>query len=242
MPHKGARLQSLCTHLKNAMERTIMSRLEASLHEPGNAQRITDAVKQAEGGTAGEIVPYVVSYSDHYEEAMWRGGFLCTTLVLVGILAFRSFTAIWLPQGLTPILLSVLLAQGLGMTLVFFVPSLKRLFAGPALLERRVTQQAKEAFVAEEVFNTRDRSGILIFVSFLEHRVIVMADTGIDSKVPQSQWQEVVQLIVDSIRAGKVADGLVAAIGRCGELLRQHGVSIRPEDANELADTLRIRK
>ena len=39
---------------------------------------------------------------------------------------------------------------------------------------------AMAAFVEEEVFSTRDRTGILLFLSLFEHRVVVLGDSGIN--------------------------------------------------------------
>jgi putative membrane protein len=96
-----------------------------------------------------------------------------------------------------------------------------------------------EAFVAEEVFNTKDRTGILIFLSLLEHQVLVIGDSGINAKVQQAEWDSVVHTIVEGMKAHKPADGLIAAIRQCGELLHREGVAIKPDDKNELSDKLR---
>jgi putative membrane protein len=107
------------------------------------------------------------------------------------------------------------------------------------LVERRVAQRAAEAFLAEEVFDTRDRTGILLFLSLLEHKVLVLGDAGINAKVQQSEWEEVVKLIVDGMRSGKPADGLIEAIQKCGALLKREGVVIKPDDKDELSNQMR---
>ena len=38
--------------------------------------------------------------------------------------------------------------------------------------------RAAQAFVSEEVFNTCDRVGVLIFLSIMEHRVVVLGDSA----------------------------------------------------------------
>ena len=91
------------------------------------------------------------------------------------------------------------------------------------------------------VFNTRERTGILLFISLLEHRIEVVGDAGINRKVTADEWTDVVMRIREGIKAGKLADGLVAAIEMCGELLERGGVEIRPDDVNELSDDVRLR-
>jgi putative membrane protein len=99
-----------------------------------------------------------------------------------------------------------------------------------------------KAFVEEEVFATRDRTGILLFISLLEHRIEVLGDTGINEKVDTDEWVDVVLHIREGIRQGKLAEGLVEAIGMCGKLLERGGVTLREDDINELPDKVRLRE
>ncbi|MDZ7290991.1 MAG: hypothetical protein ONB44_07280 [candidate division KSB1 bacterium] len=212
-----------------------MPRFAPRLFTPTEFDRIMAAVKAAEHETSGEIVPYVVAQSDAYMDAVWRAALLFALLTLAAFVFVRQFTEIWLPD-LNAIALMVTVSAGIGLLLVNFIPALKRLFAGNAMLDQRVAQRAAEAFIEEEVFNTRDRTGILIFLSLLERRVLILGDAGINAKVEQSEWNDMVQRLVANIRAGKPADGLIEAIHQCGLLLQQRGVTRRADDTDELAD------
>ena len=216
---------------------TAISRLFSA----ADLERISAAVHDAEKRTSGEIVPYVVEQCDDYEFAEWRGGALLALLSAIVLMFLHSYTAVWLPIDLSGKLLAVLLAFGTGMLLVKYVPGLKRILAGSAAMERRLHQRASEAFVAEEVFLTRDRTGILLFLSLLERRVLVLGDAGINQKVKQEEWQDVVATVISGIRSGSPVDGLVNAIQKCGALLERSGVSIRADDRDELSDTLRMK-
>ncbi len=206
--------------------------------------RIREAVAQAEGRTSGEIVPYIVPQSASYDAAVWRGASLSAILALCVIMLilqlYQGWSLSWLYASWSLAVL-VLAAGTLGAVATAYVAPLKRLLAGNALLDREVHQRAMQAFIEEEVFSTRERTGILLFISLLEHRIEVVGDAGINQKVTPDEWTDVVLRIREGIKAGKVADGLVAAIGLCGELLERGGVEIRPDDINELSDDLRIR-
>ena len=213
----------------------------SKLFSESDLNQIKKAVEKAERETSGEIVPYVVEMSDTYEVAEWRAGMLCGALALGGFVAVRQLSEAWLPFDFVEMALVMMLASAVGALLIHFVPSLQRFFAGKHLMDVRVHQRATQAFVAEEVFATRDRTGILIFLSLLERRVLVLGDSGINAKVKQPEWDGIVQLIVSAIRQGKTTEGLIAAIRECCRLLGQHGVTRRPDDKDELPDTLRIR-
>jgi len=203
-------------------------------------ERIRAAVHEAEKTTSGEIVPYIVAESDPYPEAIWRGGAILGAAVL-GVTALLHDTFIVLSfVTVTQTVLAGFAGFGLGGLLVRWVPALKRLLADEETMERRVAERAAVAFVDEEVFATRDRSGIMIFVSLLEHKVLVMGDAGINARVEQSSWTEIVGMIVGGIRSGALIDGLVSAIQACGALLTRSGLTIRPDDTDELSDSLRV--
>lgn len=212
----------------------------ARLFSEADRARIQAAVRDAEGKTAGEIVPFVVERSDAYEAADWRGGALVGTAIASAVAALHELTDIWLPFDFAGLVLLVIVCFVAGMLAVRFIPALKRLFTGSDDMGHHVGRRAAEAFVAEEVFKTRDRTGILLFVSLLERRVLVVGDAGINARVQKSEWDGIVAMIVDGLKSGAPTDGLVRAIGACGDLLERQGVARKSDDTDELSDGLRI--
>ncbi len=204
-----------------------------------NLEAIRAAVAEAEQKTSGEIVPYFVEESDEYPSALWKGtalGALTGPLLAEAIYFLGGF---W--GRLMPLWIALPAAAGgaLGFLLAAYVPAVKRWMAGDGLLDLRTRQRAEMAFLEEEVFHTRDRTGILLFLSVFEHRVVVIGDSGINRQVEQGQWDGVVQTVVAGIRAGKPGEALVSGIRQCGELLQRHGVAIQPDDFDELSNELR---
>lgn len=204
--------------------------------------RIREAVAEAEKRTSGEIVPYVVPRSDDYDVATWRGASALAVLALGAVLLFVRFYEGWgLGWVYTSwgVVLITLAAGTLGAVLTATIRPLRRALAGAERLDRIVHNRAMRAFVEEEVFDTRDRTGILLFVSLLEHRIEVIGDAGINQKVEPDAWVNVVARIRKGITNNNLSEGIVDAIGMCGALLEQSGVEIRPDDENELSDTVR---
>lgn len=207
--------------------------------------RIRDAVEAAEERTSGEIVPYIVNKSDTYPGAVWKGVVMGATLALLGAILIYNFYEGWgfgwLHTGWGASLFAMTggLAGGL---ITIAVPAVRRNLAGTARLVRSVHLNAMKAFVEEELFKTRDRTGILLFISLFEHRIEVLGDTGINRKVSAEEWVAIVDRIREGIKGGHLADGLIEAIGMCGNLLERSGVEIRSDDRNELPDVVRFRK
>lgn len=207
-------------------------------------QRIKNAVRDAENNISGEIVPVIVERSGNYPTARYKGSiivalltFLCVIVMDRYLITDASNTLYYDPVF---IFFAVVLGGLLGALLVIAFPPLQRLLTEQKLLDESTRQRAENAFLEEEVFNTRHRTGIMIFISFFEHEVIVMADRGISKVVNQSEWDKIVADLIGNIRAGKMIDGIEAGIHRCGQILLEKGFKKTADDVNELRDDLRI--
>jgi putative membrane protein len=205
-------------------------------------QRIAAAIKVAEAETSGELVPYIVPRCAPYEAVPWRAGVL-SALLMLAVLALARTLPLGLPAPLTSegaVLLLVLFVGGLGAFVAASVPGLVRRFAGADRMEAAVHQRALQAFVEEEVFATRDRTGVLLFVSLLERRIEVVADAGVYQAVDAAAWADVTARVRHGIEADALARGLIDGIEACGTLLREHGFHAPSDDPDELPSRLRV--
>ena len=83
-------------------------------------------------------------------------------------------------------------------------------------------RMAREQFVSRGLARKKDRTGVLIFVSLAERYARIIADEGIASRVPQSEWQGAVDTLTGHMRDGRIAEGFISAIDRCGRGLAAH--------------------
>jgi putative membrane protein len=207
-------------------------------------QRIRDAVKEAESKISGEIVPVIVERSGFYTIANYRGALIASGLAfLVVILLDRyvftqsSFSLLYDPLF---IFFLVMMAGVAGAVVPQWSDTLKRSLLVQVHMDNATKARAENAFLEEEVFATRQRTGIMIFISMFEHEVIVMGDKGINEKVQQRDWDHLVNQLTSSIRAGRMIEGIEQAILRCGHILLEKGFHRTDDDVNELRDELRI--
>lgn len=203
-------------------------------------EAIRQAVAAAEGETSGEIVPFVVDASDSYEGALWKGAAVgALGSALLAALA-HALAGIW---GGGPLWVGLPAAAGgaLGFLSAALVPAVRRALVPADVLERRVRRRAAVAFVEEELFDTRERTGILLLLSIFERRVVVLGDTGINTKVEEAEWRSISEAIAAGVRDGRAGAALIEGIGECGRLLARRGVELRTDDRNELRDDLRRR-
>lgn len=185
----------------------------SELFDAEGRARIEAAVAAAERTTTGEIVVKVVAACDEYGSAGWRLGVALAALALLGVGLFGP------PLPLSGLLVAqaAALAAGHGLGRISAV---RRLFVSEDAMQHAAERRAAAAFAEHGLRHTREHTGILLLVALFEHRVVVLADSGVNRRLdPDHTWQEVVDLALDGIRRGQPVDGLVEAVHRCGEIL-----------------------
>jgi putative membrane protein len=176
--------------------------------------RIAAAIRSAEARTTGEIV-CVLAQTSTDVTALSIFSAAVVALVLPWILV--ASTALPVDE--------ILLLQ----FVVFF--GLASLLLLPAVRVRLLPRKARRAaahraamdqFVQRAIARTKDRSGILIFVSLAERYARIIADEGIAARVPQSQWQGAIDALLTHMKNDRIADGFISAVGACGDVLATH--------------------
>lgn len=194
-------------------------------------QKIEAAVKKAEEKTSGEIVPMVVNSSYEYPRAELIGG--GTLALAVGLIVSWAVggESIWwfLPVFIVGFFVFQLLIRNL--------PDLKRKLIHPEEFDIEVREKALVSFVEQGLHETRDKTGILILISLFERRVQVLADSGINAKVPEHTWDEIVTIITHGLKGGTSCDAICQAVELCGERLQEH-FPRKADDTDELSNLI----
>lgn len=192
-------------------------------------EKIRQAVAEAEKETTGEIAVMVVDESDRYRDAEILGALLVAGLVSVILSVALHHVTIWF---FLPVLF-----------LLFFpcwylfrkLPHLKLALLSYRRTHIAVTEHAILSFYQKGLHRTKNGTGVLIYISLLEHRVWILGDKGINEKIEPGFWNSLVQELTGGIRAGRALDALCAVIARCGAALAQQ-FPATPDDTNELPD------
>jgi putative membrane protein len=74
-------------------------------------------------------------------------------------------------------------------------------------------------------------------VSVAEHYVEIIADEGLNALVPPGTWDKAVADFVQRVRAGRIAEGFLAAIEVVGTRLAEHFPGAA-DDRDELPNRL----
>jgi putative membrane protein len=195
-------------------------------------ERIGQIITEIETSTASELVTVVFRRSSAYaaHRIGWSAG---TALALVSLAHL-----VWPHVGV----MELLGAQALfvAMLYAFFglAPCL-RLIVPRWAMQRAVHAKVQQLFLELGITETRDRSGVLIYLSELEHRVEILGDRGIHQQMGPEAWQSLVTNLVASIRKGKAAEGLESIVRRLGAELTAK-FPIRAGDTNELPNQVLV--
>jgi putative membrane protein len=196
---------------------------------------IAEAIRQAESRTSGEIYAVLARRSDSY---FYVAGFT----VACGILFAAVLVAVaahwyWYTVPLPIFGLAILAAFLCAVLLLWLVPSVTLWLVPKRILYRRAHLNAIQQFLARNVHLTSQRTGILLFVSLAERYAEVVADAGINAKVHQDEWNNIVAILTDHAHRDDLTAGFLKAIEKAGLLLQEH-FPIGPHDVNELDDHL----
>jgi len=196
---------------------------------PQDRQRIAAAITAAERRTSGEIVCVLARSSSE------------GTAIPVLAAALAALALPWLLMALTTLPVQAILGLQLGLfavlVLLLGLPRVRAILLPPGTRRTLAHRAAMEQFMVRGIGRTEGRTGVLVFVSLAERYARIVADEAIAARVPQAQWQEAIDALVGHTRDGRVADGFVEAIGRCGDVLAAHFPQM-PGDRPELPDRI----
>ncbi|MEM9106088.1 MAG: TPM domain-containing protein [Pseudomonadota bacterium] len=196
-------------------------------------QRVTEAVRAAESQTSGEIHCVVCRQSDPYFLA--AGFYFSAGVLLIGFMLALFLERSW--YSVTPLVLAgaQLAAWLAGLLVLWGFPSLRLLLVPRNISYRRAHAHAVQQFFARNIHTTGSRTGVLIFVSLAERYAEIIADNEISKQVSQDDWNAIVADLMEGARRHALADALITAVERSGDVLKTH-FPARKGQKNELPD------
>lgn len=212
-------------------------------------RRVSAAVAAAEAQTSGEIVTVISDRSDGYSDVAFAW---CTLVAFTGLAAFALFPQFylgliesvlggwnhdWSDREILGIATAIAIVKFFAMWLVLQWPPLRFALVPAPIKTARALGHAVDLFKVGAERRTHGRTGILIYLSMREHRAEIIADQAISSKVAPETWGEAMAALLAHIRAGHLADGMIAAVEKVGAVLAEH-FPRDEDDVNELPDRL----
>lgn len=201
---------------------------------PEARARLKRAVESVEGVSAAEVVVSVQPFSAVYRHV----DYLVGAALAFACLAFMLYVEAW-AFPLHQFLVGTAACFGVGALASALATPAKRLLVCPAVRVASTRMAAKARFHDLGINRTRDRSGILVYVSLFEGRAAVVPDVGVQDRVPREEWAPLAQALQDAVARGGVGprgvEALALAIEAMGPPLAK-ALPRREDDVNELAD------
>ncbi|MBA3457928.1 MAG: hypothetical protein H0T42_32900, partial [Deltaproteobacteria bacterium] len=165
-------------------------------------------------------------------------GYLHANLIVGLVIAFAGLAAMLFasyPFGLVAILVDPFVVGAVAGAVVELLPIVKRVLTPQQVRRRHVEHAARATFVDRGVHNTTDRSGLLVYISWLEQQVALVADSNLEKAFTAEALRQ-----AESALTSAMARGGVAVARELGKLETALAAAMprRADDLNELPDAL----
>ena len=200
--------------------------------------RVDEGVEEIERRTGAQIVVAVVKRSDSYAELPWKAFALGASITCLIILVLGFFAPYRASQATGLVAMAGMLAfGGLCALLTVLMPGFARLFLSRYRSEAEARQYAESLFLKREVFATRGRTGILVFVSLFEGQAVLIPDRGLAGSLTGDVIESVVGPMVASLSRGRTGEAIEKGLGRLLDILeRAELAGVRDAGEDELPD------
>lgn len=224
---------------------------------PDDLAAIEAAVRAAEVRTTGEIYCVIAQESADYHATplAWAAGvaLLAPALLLLGgvqvtapdISTFGGWTAqqvedVGEATARAALVGTLMLQAALFIATLFVVaiPPLRRALTPRGMKRDRVRQRAEEQFLSKNLHATRERTGVLIYVSLAERMAELIADETIHDQVGDGTWDAPMAALVEGLKSGHPAVGFTRSIGLCADVLAERFPARAGDNPNELPDAV----
>lgn len=195
--------------------------------------QVERCVRECERATRAELVVTIRGRSATHEGAThWTGAALALLLLLVLLFHPREFSTLGMPAALATVYL-------LGLFLARRSPHLQRWLTPSATLTAATQAQAAVSFIEQGVSKTRERTGVLVFVSLLERRVCVLTDVGLAADVLGAPWTQRLEGLSRAVQDQRDPAAFLTALEGLGEALATAYPSDET-DGDELSNAPRV--
>lgn len=205
--------------------------------KPEDVGRISEAVRLAESKSSIEIVPMIVRRSSVIGQVPIVLTLILAVIALLTVLALRNDVH----DGLVMIfaLLSLPVSAFTAIPLSGF-HWVQRLLIPDFEEELQVQRRATAEFAFHQIDATRERTGLLLFVSVMERRAVVLPDEGLKDVLTPEVCERLVLLMATHLHKGRWGDAFAAVISEAGDLAA--GKLPRAASNDELGNGLIIKE
>jgi len=182
---------------------------------PAEHNRIDAAIAEIGPSTAADLQVVVTRVSDRYSlyPVAWAA---------IGALVLGGLVSLLGPDIASRTMIAIQLWFLMVMTLVLGWLPIRLRIVPEHVKHAHARQLAHREFNAHAMANPQQRHRILLFVSLGERYVEIVADHETYALAPAGAWNKIVDQFLTTVKAGRVADGILDAIAASGTILKTH--------------------
>ncbi|MFZ8934045.1 MAG: TPM domain-containing protein [Bacteriovoracaceae bacterium] len=193
-------------------------------------EKIRRSVIEAEKKTSGEIVPVIIRASDAYPGSYYRSALLWGFVCVLCCYFFEATHTVMFWCFSASILAGYLLC---------YLDFYKKLFITKQEMEEEFSQRAYQSFLMNGVSQTKERNGVMLYISAFEKKAMIVSDTGIEEKIKPGTWEKVITDLISLMKTKDYTSAICQAVTQLGTLLNEHFPDHK-DDEDELANKLII--
>jgi len=182
---------------------------------PDEHARIDAAIAEIGRSTAANLCVVVTRASDRYSlyPVAWAA---------IGAILLGALVSLLRPDIASRTTIAIQLWLLLAITLMLDWLPIRLWIVPERVRHARAQQLAHREFNAHAMANPKQPHRILLFVSLGERYVEIVADHETHALAPAGSWNKIVDDFLTTVKAGRVADGVLDAIASCGSILKTH--------------------
>ncbi|MFY7668025.1 MAG: TPM domain-containing protein [Crocinitomicaceae bacterium] len=98
-------------------------------------------------------------------------------------------------------------------------------------------EKAVSVFNKLKMYETHERNGVLIYISFSNRKLAIIGDEGINNVVPTDFWESTKNELIFRFKRNEFAQGIIDAVTEAGKQLQQY-FPVKSDDKNELSNEI----
>jgi putative membrane protein len=217
-----------------------------------DASRIAAAVRQGELTCGAEISVVVTDEAADYPSIplAWATGVVLVApylplVILAVVMTVSAFIDGWggnpeYETGAKMLAVAQFATWQLGLFILIAaiasIPPVRRALTPDWVKRSAIRRQALEQFIARGLTHTRERTGLLIYLSCKDRMADVIADVGISSRMSADDWRPVVDTLNASLKKKHaMVEVVLTAIEACSRLIEKKAPGLRATE-NETPD------
>lgn len=110
-----------------------------------------------------------------------------------------------------------------------------------AWAERKLSSRelAIKEFHKLGMHNTKDKTGVILYILLKDRKFEVVADSGINDKISEEKWEVIKNHLINEFKAGNYKAGIIKALDEIKEVLIKE-FPRKDDDTNELSNDIVI--